>query len=213
MLVALATAASAAPGDRERAWREREAREHPEYYSCGLTRSVAGGQLRIGAQVELEGRPSSYRFSWEGGAAREGLSMTYDWSGPSSGPVEAWHARLTLATRQHLGFASPVLRDANGRLLYEPPFGGSYGARSPGSSLRYYSFEVPARVFADALAVPGGALVELRARRSLPAVPVDPAPLGAIQAAIAAERGELARRIADYRNRCEPVRDQEVVVT
>jgi len=213
MLVALATAASAAPGDRERARREREAREHPEYYSCGFTRSVASGQLVIGAQLDLDGHPISYNFRWDGGASGEGLSMSYDWGGTSYGPVEWWHARFTLATRQHPGFATLILRDASGRLLYEPRFGGSNGARSPGSSLRYYSLELPVESFAEALRTPGGAMLELRGRRTLPAVPIDPAPLAALQAALAADRGELERRIADYRNRCEPGRNEEIVVT
>jgi hypothetical protein len=42
---------------------------------------------------------------------------------------------------------------------------------------------------------------------------IDPAPLATIQAALAADRGELERRIADHRNRCEPGRNEEIVVT
>jgi hypothetical protein len=213
LLVALASAASAAPGDRERARREREARAHPEFYSCAFTRSVAGGQLTIGAQLDLDGRPTEYNFRWDRGAAGEGLSMSYDWGGTSYGPVEWWHARFILATRQHLGFGTLVLRDANGRLIYEPRFGGSYGGRSPGSSLRYYSLELSAEMFAEALRTPGGVLLELRGRRTLPAVPIDPAPVAAIQAALEADRGEMERRIADYRNRCEPGRNEDIIVT
>jgi hypothetical protein len=213
MLVALGSAAAAAPGDRDRARREREAREHPEFYSCGFMREVAGGQLSIGAQLDLDGHPISYNFRWDGGTAGEGLSATYDWGGTSYGPVEWWHARFTIATRQHLGFATLVLRDTNGRLIYEPRFGGSNGGRSPGSGLRYYSLEMSAEMFAETLRTPGGVMLELRGRRTLPPVPIDLAPVATIQAALAADRGELERRIADYRNRCEPGRNEDIIVT
>lgn len=212
-LLTLGSAAAAAPGDRERVREEREAREHPEFFSCGFRREVAGGQLSIGAVVDLDGHPTSYNFWWDGGAAGEGLSMFYTWSGDSYGPTDAWHARLTMATRQRVGFATLVLRDTNGRVILEPRFGGSNGARSPGSSLRYYMLELPAQEFADALRTPGGVLVELRGRTTLPAVPIDPAPLATIRAAVAADRGELERRIADYRNLCAPGRNQEIIIT
>jgi hypothetical protein len=214
MAIALALlTVAAAPGDRERARQGREARAHPEFYSCGFVREIAGGQLSIGAQLDLDGHPTSYNFWWQSGAEGEGLSMYYFWSGDSYGPIDAWHARLTVATRQRVGFATVVLRDASGRVILDPPFGGSYGGRSPGSSLRYYMLELSAQAFADALRTPGGVLVELRGRRTLPALPIDPAPLATIRAAIAADKGELDRRIADYRNRCEPGRNEEVIVT
>jgi hypothetical protein len=212
LLLVSSPGGTAAPGNRERARLDREARENPEYYGCGLVRDVAGGRLTIGATVGLDGRATSYSFWWEGGAAREGLSARYLWSGPAYGPADAWHATFRLATRERLGFASMVLLDAAGRLLYEPRFGGSYGGRSPGSSLRYYTLEVPASILADALRT-RGAMVELRSRRRLPAVPIDPTPLAEIQRAIAGARREMEARIADYRNRCEPGRNEALVVT
>lgn len=215
--LALLAAASAAPATaseaRERARQEREDRENPEFYSCSVRRVLDGGDLTIGVQVEPDGRVSGYSaFGWSHAAA-PGLALHYSWGGEAFGPIDGWSLRLTMSTERRTNLAQVVLREsgADGALIYEGHFSGP--GRSRGSRLRSYSVDVRWPLLARHARAPGGIVVQLVERGVVAERWLDATVLDRAAAAFAAARPEIEAQVADYRNRCRPGRNREIVVT
>lgn len=208
VLLAAASAAPAAPGDRARA-RARLAREQPEFYRCAVRQAIAGYDFGVGATVYLDGRPTFFSALWMGGDRRLRMNLQLFWYAESyDGLAGSAALRVNFMFRRAL----------YGRFEFRPVRNGAAAEPAVSTGTRYMSRmqeggilwrEIDAAVRGEGAAAvvtdyDGRIAVQWR---------IDPAAHDAAMRVIRESRAQVEAMLADYRNRCEPGRDEPVVVT
>ena len=206
VLMVAAPAAAAAPGDRARA---RRAREHPEYYRCAVRQLLAGYDFGVGATVYPDGRPTYYSALWMGGDRRLRMNLELFWSARSyDGMADS------AALRVNFFFRRPLY----GRFEWRPVRNGLAAEPALAAGDRFMSRIQQARIAwrdIDAAVRGGGvaAIVTDHAGRIAVEARLDAATYDRAMRIIRESRAQVEAMIADHRNRCEPGRDEEVIVT
>ena len=206
VLLAAASAAPAAPGDRARA---RLAREQPEFYRCAVRREIAGYEFGFGATVYLDGRPTFFSALWMGGDRRLRMNTQLFWYAESYDALAGSAAlRVNFMFRRAL-YGRFEFRPVRNGAAAEPALstGTRYTSRMQEGGILWREIEAAVRGEGAAALVTdydGRIAVEWR---------IDPAAYDAAMRVIRDSRAEVEAMLADYRNRCEPGRDEPVVVT
>jgi hypothetical protein len=181
-----------------------------QYYGCYFSQQVAGRRLSIRATVSLEGRASGFLAIWWGGEVRPRMERRLTWSGDSYEAM-AGNARLSLQfyLRRQLYARAELRPMENGAVS-----GTAIAAGDPVMS-RIQSLESPWRTLDAPARAPGGlaAVVTGHDGRVVVEARIDAAAYDAATAAIRDGRARLEAMVADYRNRCAPERDEELVIT
>jgi hypothetical protein len=205
-LMVATSAASAAPGDRARA---RRAREHPEFFHCAVRQSIAGFDFGVGATVYLDGRPTYYSALWFGGERPSRMNLQLFWGGEDYDAMAASASlRVTFIVRREI-YGRFELRPVRNGVAAGPALnvGSRFSSRLQSGEAAWR--DVDAAAHGEGLAAvvtdyDGSIAVEAR---------IDPAIYDTAMRIIRESRAQIEAMLADYRNRCEPGRDEPVVVT
>lgn len=205
-LLIAASIAPAAPGDRELA---RRAREHPEFFRCAVRQEIAGYDFGVGATVYLDHRPTFFSALWMGADRRLRMNLELFWIGDSYEAMAASAAlRVNFLFRREL-YGRFELRPVRNGVAVEPALstGTRFMSRMHEGRVIWREIEAAARVEGVV------AVVTDYDGRIAVAWRVDPDTYDAAMRVIRESRAQVEAMVADFRHRCEPGRDEPVVVT
>jgi hypothetical protein len=179
-----------------------------EFYSCAFREPVAGGELRVGAELALDGRMRGYYAEWLKSERDPYMRIRIDWEGPTFAATAAG-PRIEFQVDAERDFAGRAELRRAGNDNAPPLFAGATNF----GLMKYVV--LPWRRIDAAARGSGGILVVTRRLdgRFLSRTRFDAATFDAAATALAANRARLEAMVADYRNRCDPAVVENISVS